>query len=41
MPCAKITANRVAILKEGVYEAEGTYEQMEKSEDPWIRSFFE
>jgi len=41
MPCAKITANRVAILKEGIYLAEGTYEELEKSDDPWIRSFFE
>lgn len=41
MPCAKITANRVAILKEGLYLADGSYEQMEQSEDPWIRSFFE
>ncbi|HEX8549236.1 MAG TPA: ABC transporter ATP-binding protein [Cytophagaceae bacterium] len=41
MPCAKITANRVAILKEGIYLAEGTYDELEKSEDPWIRSFFE
>jgi len=40
MPCAKMTADRVVVLKEGVYAAQGTYEELEKSEDPWIRAFF-
>jgi len=40
MACAKITANRILILKEGEIIAEGTYEELEKSEDEWIRSFF-
>ena len=38
--CAKITANRMVIIHEGVCFAEGTYEELEKSEDEWIRSFF-
>ena len=41
MACAKITANRMIVLKEGVIAAEGTFEELEKSEDKWVRSFFE
>jgi phospholipid/cholesterol/gamma-HCH transport system ATP-binding protein len=40
MACAKMTANRILILKDGVITAEGTYAELEKSEDEWIRSFF-
>jgi len=40
MPCAKITSDRIVILKEGVIAAEGTYEELEKSDDEWVRSFF-
>lgn len=38
--CAKLVANRILILKDGVINAEGTYNELEKSEDPWVRSFF-
>ena len=40
MACAKLTGDRLVILKEGVIEAEGSYEELEKSEDAWVRSFF-
>jgi len=40
MACAMLTADRLVILKDGVIEAEGTYEQLEKSDDKWVRSFF-
>lgn len=40
MPCAKLTADRIVILKEGVIAAEGTYEALENSKDEWVRSFF-
>jgi len=40
MACAKMTANRIIILKEGVICAEGTYAELEKSDDEWVRSFF-
>ena len=40
MPCAKLTGNRLMVLKEGVIHAEGTYEELENSEDEWVRSFF-
>ena len=39
--CARITANRILILKDGIFIAEGTFEEMERSDDPWIKSFFE
>ncbi|MBC7605558.1 MAG: ATP-binding cassette domain-containing protein [Burkholderiales bacterium] len=40
MACAKLTSNRIIVLKDGVIDAEGTYEELEKSDDPWVRSFF-
>lgn len=40
MACAKHTADRLVILKDGVIHIEGTYEELEKSEDEWVRSFF-
>ncbi|MDP3443998.1 MAG: ATP-binding cassette domain-containing protein [Ignavibacteria bacterium] len=39
--CARLTANRIIVIKEGICAAEGSYEDLEKSTDPWIRSFFE
>ena len=41
MACAKLTADRIMILKDGVIHAEGTYEELEKDEDEWVRSFFQ
>jgi len=40
MACAKLTGNRIMILKDGVIHAEGTYLELEKSDDEWVRSFF-
>ncbi|WP_281323960.1 ATP-binding cassette domain-containing protein [Flavobacterium sp. IMCC34518] len=40
MACAKITANRIMIIKDGVICAEGSYAELEKSKDEWVRSFF-
>jgi phospholipid/cholesterol/gamma-HCH transport system ATP-binding protein len=40
MACAKLTGNRIMILKEGIINAEGTYADLEKSKDEWVRSFF-
>lgn len=40
MNCAKFTANRIIILKDGLVEAEGTYEELEQSKDKWVKSFF-
>ncbi|QSW88524.1 MULTISPECIES: ATP-binding cassette domain-containing protein [Flavobacterium] len=41
MACAKMTADRIMVLKDGAIHAEGTYEELEKDEDEWVRSFFE
>ncbi|MCW3076582.1 MAG: transporter ATP-binding protein [Bacteroidetes bacterium] len=40
MDCAREVADRVIMLKEGQIVAEGTLEELEESEDEWIRSFF-
>jgi phospholipid/cholesterol/gamma-HCH transport system ATP-binding protein len=40
MACAKLTGDRIIILKDGVIYAEGSYEALEKSDDEWVRSFF-
>jgi phospholipid/cholesterol/gamma-HCH transport system ATP-binding protein len=40
MACAKLTGDRLVILKDGVIDAEGSYDDLEKSEDKWVRSFF-
>lgn len=40
MACAKTTGNRILILNEGEISAEGTYEELEKSKDEWVHSFF-
>ncbi len=39
--CAKATSNRIVVLKEGSLYAEGTFEELAKSEDKWVRSFFQ
>ena len=40
MACAKLTGDRLVILKDGVIDVEGSYETLEKSDDEWVRSFF-
>jgi len=40
MACARLTGDRLVILKDGVIHAEGSYDELEKSEDEWVRSFF-
>lgn len=40
MACAKITADRMLIMNEGEYIAEGSYSTLENSKDELIRSFF-
>jgi phospholipid/cholesterol/gamma-HCH transport system ATP-binding protein len=39
--CAKITANRILVLNNGVFIAEGTFEELKNSDDKWVHSFFE
>ncbi len=40
MACAKMTGNRIMILKDGKIHAEGNYDDLAKSEDKWVQSFF-
>jgi phospholipid/cholesterol/gamma-HCH transport system ATP-binding protein len=40
MACAKLNGKRIMILKDGIIHAEGSYEELEKSEDEWVHSFF-
>ncbi|HTH55193.1 MAG TPA: ATP-binding cassette domain-containing protein [Cyclobacteriaceae bacterium] len=39
--CARITGNRMIIIKDGVAFAEGTFQELSTSKDEWIHSFFE
>jgi len=39
--CAKITSDRVIILKDGTFAAEGTFSELQESKDPWVQSFLE
>lgn len=41
MECAKIVANRVLILDEGTFIAEGTFKELSASKDEKIKAFFE
>ena len=40
MECAHITADRMVIMNDGEYIAEGSYKELEKSADKLVRSFF-
>ncbi len=40
LKCIGITANQVRVLKEGVFTAGGTIEEMKNHEDPFVNSFF-
>jgi phospholipid/cholesterol/gamma-HCH transport system ATP-binding protein len=38
--CARITANRMIVIKEGECVAEGSFKELSESGDEWVRSFF-
>lgn len=40
MSCAKITADRLLVMHEGCFIAEGKYEEVEGSSDPYVHDFF-
>ncbi|MFV0391999.1 MAG: ABC transporter ATP-binding protein [Paludibacteraceae bacterium] len=40
MKCAQITTNRIQILDEGNFIAEGTYNELSKSSEPKVKAFF-
>ncbi len=39
--CARRTANRIVVIKEGLCVAEGSFDELKDSPDAWIRSFFQ
>lgn len=41
MPCAEIVSNRIEILKDGDFFKEGTFEELRKSDDEFVKGFFE
>ena len=40
MACAKITADRVLVMNNGAFVAEGTYEELEGTQDDLVKHFF-
>jgi phospholipid/cholesterol/gamma-HCH transport system ATP-binding protein len=40
MKCAKITADKLKLLKEGKFYAEGTYDELSKSDDREVGAYF-
>ena len=40
MGCARMTADRVVVLKDGSIVADGSYDAIKDSDDEWISSFF-
>ncbi|QEM06867.1 ATP-binding cassette domain-containing protein [Mucilaginibacter rubeus] len=40
MECARITADRILVMDDGKYIAEGSYKELEKSDNEMVRSFF-
>ncbi len=39
--CARITGNRILLIKDGTCVAEGSFKELSESKDEWVRSFFE
>jgi phospholipid/cholesterol/gamma-HCH transport system ATP-binding protein len=39
--CAKLTANRIIVIRDGKSDIEGSYSELQSSDDQWVRSFFE
>ena len=40
MECAKITADRIMVMNDGVYIAEGSFDDLKNSKDELVKSFF-
>jgi len=38
--CAKVTSNRMLILQDGVFIAQGTYDELKNSDNKWVQSYF-
>ena len=40
MHCARLTANRLAVMIDGINYAQGTFEELNKITDPKVHAFF-
>ncbi|WPU94308.1 ATP-binding cassette domain-containing protein [Mucilaginibacter sabulilitoris] len=40
MECARITADRIVVMEDGEYIAEGSYKELQKSDNKIVKSFF-
>lgn len=40
MDCAKVTADRVVVMNEGEYIAEGSFDELQHSDNEFVRSYF-
>jgi len=38
--CARITSNKMMVIRDGVSVADGAFAELENSKDEWVRSFF-
>ncbi|HYX08974.1 MAG TPA: ATP-binding cassette domain-containing protein [Bacteroidales bacterium] len=38
--CARMTANRIMVLRDGLFVAEGTYDELKQSDDKEVRAYF-
>lgn len=41
MECARITADRVVVMNDGEYIAEGTFDELQKSDNEFVKSYFD
>ncbi|MGH2574824.1 MAG: ABC transporter ATP-binding protein [Ignavibacteria bacterium] len=41
IPCAKLVADRIVVLKGGIFTEEGSFGELENSKDEFVKSFFE
>lgn len=39
--CAKLTADRIVVLKDGVFAEEGSFDELQQSDDEFVRGFFQ
>jgi phospholipid/cholesterol/gamma-HCH transport system ATP-binding protein len=38
--CAKMTADRIVMIRGGIIVAQGSFEELQRNDDEWIKSFF-
>lgn len=39
--CARITSNRMKVIRDGVFHYEGSFEELKNTDDQWLHDFFE